>query len=112
MKIEINYPGQDVQVVDAAPGIVRHFLTRDWDLPFVKLLSTIRPATAWSRLMKDKDGVEFWDFNHIEDGHCENDVPTPQHPSHKNVWNGKWQKEFIKLVNDGQMGVDKVHRYL
>lgn len=55
-------------------------------------------GTLWFRWMKDKDGKEFWDFNHLEDGYCQNDQPTPKHPSHKQVWNGKWKKEIVHLT--------------
>ncbi len=109
MKIEISFPGQDVQIVDALPNVVTHFLTKDYELPFVKLVSIIKPVTLWSRLMKDKQGFEFWEFNHLEDGHCEADKPTQKHPSHAQVWNGKWKKEFAKSVNDGALGADKVY---
>jgi hypothetical protein len=55
------------------------------------------PITVWYRWTKQKDGSLTWEFNHIEDGHCLNDVPTPKHPSHEQVWKGKWQKEFAAL---------------
>ncbi len=55
------------------------------------------PITLWSRQTKAKDGTLGWDFNHIEDGHCPNDTPTPKHPFHVNVWKGMWQKEFAHL---------------
>lgn len=54
------------------------------------------PVTLWSRVLK-KDGEEYPDFNHIEDGHCSNDSPTPVHEIHKRVWGGKWAKEFAYL---------------
>ena len=109
MKIEISFPGQSVQTVDALPNVIQHYIVKDYDLPFVRLVSTIKPATLWSRLMKDKDGIEFWDYNHLEDGHCSDDVPTPKDPVHKQVWNGKWKKEFVHLINDGWQGSNKVY---
>lgn len=54
------------------------------------------PITMWSRVLK-KDGVEYSEFNHIEDGHCINDTPTPLHENHKKTWGGKWAKEFAEL---------------
>jgi hypothetical protein len=76
-------------------------------------LSITKPVTLWSRLMKDKQGIEFWEFNHLEDGRCEGDKPTPKHPSHSQVWNGKWQKEYAYMVDgEGWNGSPKVYHYL
>lgn len=71
----------------------------------------IKPGTVWSRLVKDQYLVESFEFNHLEDGHCPNDVPTPKHPDHNQTWKGKWRKEFVTLINDGQMGVDRIYHY-
>lgn len=58
----------------------------------------MKPATLWSRLLKNNEGVEYWDYNHLEDGHCENAVPTPKHDIHKSVWKGgKWSATLVQL---------------
>lgn len=69
-------------------------------------------ATLWSRQAKDKEGNLFWDFNHLENGMVQADVPTPMHPSHENVWKGKWMKETVYLSNEGPMGSTKVNHFL
>lgn len=57
----------------------------------------MKPITIWSKHGKDKKGNPTLEFNHIEDDHCPNDIPTHRHPAHK-AWNGsKWQKEFGHL---------------
>lgn len=56
------------------------------------------PVTLWFRHVK-VDGELTSEFNHLEDGHCENDVPTPKHESHKRVWSGVWTKQFASLTN-------------
>jgi hypothetical protein len=109
MKIQISFPEQDIQVVDALPNVVEHYAKHDWDLPFIRVVEGM-PATLWSRRMKDENGKEFWEFNHIEDRHCENDIPTPKHPSHSSVWNGKWKKEFVTLNTNPITGYTKVIR--
>jgi hypothetical protein len=40
MKIEIGYPGQEVQIVDASANIERHFKEQGWPLPFIHILDT------------------------------------------------------------------------
>ncbi len=113
MKIEISYPGQSVQIVDAQPHIIQHYLTKDYDLPFHRVVSTIRPATLWSRWNKDEEGKGFWDVNHLEDGFCKEERPNPKHPSHDRSWaGGDWKREYVKLINDGYLGADKVHHIL
>lgn len=108
MKIRISFPGQDVQIVDATQGIINHYARFDYDPPFVERVKLVdwspvveegcQPATLWYRGAKDKDGNFFWDFNHLEDGHCPNDVPTPKHPNHIQVWKGgKWAKAHVQL---------------
>jgi hypothetical protein len=53
----------------------------------------IKLATLWYR--RSKDG---WDFNHLEDGHCQNNHPTPKHPIHNQVWKGRgWAKAHVQL---------------
>ncbi len=60
----------------------------------------MKKATLWYRWMWDtKKGEYFWDFNHLEDGHCENDFPTPKHESHIQAWKGgKWAKTRVQLT--------------
>lgn len=60
----------------------------------------MKPATLWFCDVK-RDGEVFVEMNHLEDGHCPNDTPTPKHESHNKVWKGrKWSKEFVHLTND------------
>ncbi len=57
-----------------------------------------RPITIWERWLKQKDGSFQWEHNHIEEGHCPNDVPTPKVEVHKRTWSGgKWRKFFRHL---------------
>lgn len=51
-------------------------------------------ATLWYRETKGE-----YEFNHLEDGHCENNAPTPKCDAHKRAWNGKWKKEFVYLTD-------------
>ena len=65
-------------------------------------------GTLWYRW--NKNG---WEFNHLEDGHCPNDIPTPVHPGHVALWSGgKWAKAYIQLNVNEETGVDKVQHYL
>jgi len=58
----------------------------------------MKPATLWFRFTRNKKGEENWEFNHLEDGHCPNDVPTPKCDNHKLVWKGgKWMKDLVYL---------------
>lgn len=57
-----------------------------------------KKATLWYRRAKNAKGEEFWDFNHLEDGHCLNDVPTVKLPVHLQTWKGgKWAKAHVQL---------------
>lgn len=60
----------------------------------------MKPATLWYR--ETKEGFEY---NHLEDGHCLNSVPTPKYEEHKRAWNGKWRKEFVELTDTVPMKV-------
>lgn len=42
MKIEISYPGQEVKVVDAAPHLYVHFVTKGYELPFIKVIDEMK----------------------------------------------------------------------
>lgn len=60
----------------------------------------MKKGTLWYRRAKDKQGVEFWDFNHLEDGHCPNDLPTPKLPIHIQTWKGGiWAKTLVQLTD-------------
>lgn len=64
----------------------------------------IKLATLWYRWSVPKEGAPFWDFNHLEDGHCQNDHPTPKHPIHNQVWKGgKWAKAHVQLNGDNNV---------
>ena len=52
-------------------------------------------ATMWYRL--STTNPSGWEFNHLENGHCPNNVPTPKHPNHSNVWKGRWAKSLVQL---------------
>jgi len=59
------------------------------------------PATLWYRKSKAEDGSEFWDFNHLEDGHVPDGAkyPTPKHENHKSAWKrGEWRAEKVYLT--------------
>lgn len=60
----------------------------------------IRMATLWYRWCKTDKGIYEWEFNHLEDGHCPNAVPTPKCELHKTAWRGKWAKVFVQLEKD------------
>lgn len=42
MKIEISYPGQDVQIVNASPNHYQHYVKRGWELPFIKVIDEMK----------------------------------------------------------------------
>ncbi len=47
------------------------------------------PVTLWFRL-----GDKGFEFNHLEDGHTENDKPTPKVSSQTSAWaRGVWVRE-------------------
>ena len=65
------------------------------------MMQPSNPVTLWHRRDKDKDGNYVWNFNHLEDGHCLNDEPTPKFPSQKTAWAGcKWRAEHAQLVDN------------
>jgi hypothetical protein len=66
-------------------------------------LNYLIPVTLWYRYSKDKDGNPQWDYNHLEDGHCQNNVPTPLHPNHKSAWQGKWAKAFAAIDSENKV---------
>lgn len=56
------------------------------------------PITVWERFNKRDDGRWIWEHNHIEDGHCNADTPTPKFSNQAKDWkNGKWRKFFCYL---------------
>jgi hypothetical protein len=59
----------------------------------------MKPITKWYRQSKGVDNETAFEFNHIENGHCQNAFPTPKHESHKKAWSGKWTKTFAYLTD-------------
>lgn len=56
-------------------------------------------CTLWFRERTDDQGKKSFGFNHLEDGVCLADKPTPMHPNHK-VWvSANWKKEHALLKN-------------
>jgi hypothetical protein len=42
-----------------------------------------------------------WTLNHLEEGHGQDDLPTPKVPSQKSIWGkGTWTKEHVWLSGD------------
>lgn len=60
----------------------------------------LRPITVWERWAQDDKTKEwFWDFNHIENGHCPNAIPTPLFEVQERSWSkGTWRKYFVFLT--------------
>jgi hypothetical protein len=55
-------------------------------------------ATLWYRWIRDEKGNWSWEFNHLEDGHCQNNYPTPKVPLQNQAWKGgKWAKAHVQL---------------
>lgn len=61
------------------------------------------PCTLWFRLNRDKEGNDVFEFNHLEDGHCESDKPTPKHPDHHAWARSKWRKEHAALNQNNKV---------
>jgi hypothetical protein len=60
------------------------------------------PVTLWYRYNDLTSLLNLhrkYVFNHIEDGHCLNEVPTSKCPSHIKSWVGKWKKELAYLTD-------------
>jgi hypothetical protein len=67
-------------------------------LETMRKIMNIKLATLWYRWVKTDKGAWVWDFNHLEDGHCQNDLPTPKMPIHNQTWKGgKWAKAHVQL---------------
>jgi len=65
----------------------------------------IKLATLWYRWVRDERGSWYWDFNHLEDGHCLNSLPTPKMPIHNQTWKGgKWGKVHVQLNRNNVVG--------
>lgn len=60
-------------------------------------------CTLWYRLMRDKEGNDVYEFNHLEDGHCESAKPTPKHPDHQAWARATWRKEHAVLTADNKV---------
>lgn len=64
-------------------------------------LKNIKLGTLWYRWTKTDKGAWSWEFNHLEDGHCQNSHPTSKQPIHNQIWKGsKWAKSYIQLEGD------------
>jgi hypothetical protein len=64
----------------------------------------MKPITLWTVKSKitvkenDKDVTKVvWLFNHIEDGHCNNDKPTIKFDTQRGWNSNTWTKEFAHL---------------
>ena len=54
-------------------------------------------VTLWFRTNEKGE----WMMNHLEDGHCPNDLPTPKLPTQKTIWGrGTWAREHAWLSGD------------
>jgi hypothetical protein len=59
------------------------------------------PITCWEKWEQQEDKSWDWQHNHIEEGHCPNDLPTPKVELHKRAWaKGPWRKSFNYLNED------------
>ncbi len=57
----------------------------------------VTAVTLWYRTNEKGE----WMMNHLEDGHCPNELPTPKVPAQKSVWGkGTWTKEHAWLSGD------------
>ncbi len=52
------------------------------------------PITIWKRLFHDEA-----EFNHIEDGWCQNDHPTANSKEQEKSWKGEWDRTHGYLVD-------------
>lgn len=52
-------------------------------------------VTLW--YVVTKDGLKY---NHLEDGHSENDKPTPKFDAQKSWAGQEWKKKFGNLTNE------------
>ena len=68
----------------------------------------ISPVTAWCMYDKKQD---TYIHHHIEDGHCDNDIPTPKESIHSSWENQKWVKEFKWIRSDYVVQDDRKHKY-
>ena len=67
-------------------------------------MGTDKAVTLWFVL--DKDNKPH--FNHLEDGHCLNDIPTEKVNGQAKLWNGqKWSKLF-KYLDQTNKVIDHV----
>lgn len=62
----------------------------------------MNPITLWNRYDKESDSFQF---NHLEDGHSDRDVPYAKFPEQKGWVNSKWTREHAYL--DGENRVVK-----
>lgn len=96
----------DCQIHQSEKDLESFLRTRfaDLDWQIYAIFRNIKLATLWYRQTKNEKGILNWEFNHLENGHCPNSVPTPKHPVHKDAWRGsKWAKVYVQL--NGQNNV-------
>lgn len=59
------------------------------------------PITIWIMHYKRKDEPEYWEHNHIEDGHSHTDAPEAKSEWQKEKWkNQKWQRKHGYLIDN------------
>lgn len=63
----------------------------------------MKPCTLWYRLVRQKDGTDAFEFNHLEDGIAPGDKPTPKHESHQSWARSTWRKEVAALTDDNKV---------
>lgn len=68
----------------------------------------MKTCTLWYRLVRDKQGRDNYEFNHLEDGHAVSDIPDIKVDcSEQRAWSrSAWKKEFALLTNDGRVVKD------
>ena len=64
----------------------------------------MKPITVWD--CKNKEGV--FEFNHIEDGHVDNNKPIPKFPAQEGWKKKEWHRTYCYL-NDKQEVVHDAH---
>lgn len=70
----------------------------------------MKPVTLWYRLDHE---TKSYQYNHLEDGHSDREVPHAKFPEQLKSWSGdKWKKEHAHLDENNVVlrakGEDKV----
>ena len=82
---------------------LQQFIEAKYKEAFLQV-SNIKLATLWYRWIRGEKGNWLWEFNHLEDGHCQGNNPTPKVPLHNQIWKGgKWGKSHIQLNGTGNV---------